>query len=33
MNGVTKPVSLDLEFIGVNPGMGHGQVAGFEAKS
>ena len=29
--GVTKPVSLDLEFFGVNPGMGHGEVAGFEA--
>ena len=28
---VTKPVSLDLEFNGVNPGMGHGEVAGFEA--
>jgi polyisoprenoid-binding protein YceI len=24
-------VSLDLEFGGVNPGMGHGEVAGFEA--
>jgi polyisoprenoid-binding protein YceI len=29
--GVTKPVSLDLEYHGVNPGMGHGEVAGFEA--
>jgi polyisoprenoid-binding protein YceI len=31
LRGVTKPVSLDLEFFGVNPGMGHGEVAGFEA--
>jgi polyisoprenoid-binding protein YceI len=31
LKGVTKPVSLDLEFYGVNPGMGHGEVAGFEA--
>jgi polyisoprenoid-binding protein YceI len=31
LKGVTKPVSLDLEFNGVNPGMGHGEVAGFEA--
>jgi polyisoprenoid-binding protein YceI len=31
LKGVTKPVSLDLEFNGVNPGMGHGAVAGFEA--
>jgi polyisoprenoid-binding protein YceI len=29
--GVTRPVTLDLEFNGVNPGMGHGEVAGFEA--
>jgi hypothetical protein len=29
--GVTKPVRRDLEFNGVNPGMGHGEVAGFEA--
>jgi polyisoprenoid-binding protein YceI len=28
---VTKPVSLDLNFYGVNPGMGQGEVAGFEA--
>jgi polyisoprenoid-binding protein YceI len=28
---VTKPVRLDLEFAGVNPGMGQGEVAGFEA--
>jgi polyisoprenoid-binding protein YceI len=31
LKGVTKPVSIDLEFYGVNPGMGHGEVAGFEA--
>lgn len=31
LHGVTKPVSLQLEFNGVNPGMGHGEVAGFEA--
>jgi polyisoprenoid-binding protein YceI len=31
LKGVTKPVSLDLEFNGVNPGMGQGEVAGFEA--
>ncbi|MGK2902153.1 MAG: YceI family protein [Mycobacterium sp.] len=31
LKGVTKPVSLKLEFNGVNPGMGHGEVAGFEA--
>ena len=29
--GITKPISLQLEFNGVNPGMGHGEVAGFEA--
>ena len=31
LKGVTKPVALNLEFNGVNPGMGHGAVAGFEA--
>jgi polyisoprenoid-binding protein YceI len=31
LKGVTKPISLDLEFTGTNPGMGHGEVAGFEA--
>src|SRR5262245_3947703 len=31
LRGVTKPVSLDLEFNGTNPGMGHGEVAGFTA--
>ena len=31
LKGVTKPIDLKLEFNGVNPGMGHGEVAGFEA--
>ena len=31
LKGVTKPISLTLEFNGTNPGMGHGAVAGFEA--
>ena len=31
LKGVTRPVSLDVESYGVNPGMGHGEVAGFEA--
>ncbi|AEF41538.1 YceI family protein [Hoyosella subflava] len=31
LRGVTKPVTLSLEFNGVNPGMGQGEVAGFEA--
>ncbi|MBO0679577.1 polyisoprenoid-binding protein [Mycolicibacterium sp. S2-37] len=31
LKGVTKAVTLDLEFNGVNPGMGHGEVAGFDA--
>ncbi|OBF29880.1 YceI family protein [Mycobacterium sp. ACS4331] len=31
LHGVTKPISLALEFNGVNPGMGQGEVAGFEA--
>ncbi|MBF6224295.1 YceI family protein [Nocardia abscessus] len=33
IRGVTKPVSLEVEFLGANPGMGHGPVAGFEAKT
>ncbi|MBF6231036.1 YceI family protein [Nocardia farcinica] len=33
VRGNTKPVSLDVEFLGVNPGMGQGEVAGFEAKT
>jgi polyisoprenoid-binding protein YceI len=31
LKGVTRPVSVDLEFNGTNPGMGHGEVAGFTA--
>lgn len=31
LKGVTLPIELALEFNGVNPGMGHGEVAGFEA--
>jgi polyisoprenoid-binding protein YceI len=31
LKGVTKPIELELEFNGVNPGMGHGEVAGFTA--
>lgn len=33
VHGVTRPTSLDVEFLGVNPGMGNGPVAGFEAKT
>ncbi len=33
LHGVTKPVELALEFLGVNPGMGNGPVAGFEAST
>ncbi|WP_227998914.1 YceI family protein [Nocardia australiensis] len=33
IRGTTKPVSLDVEFLGANPGMGQGPVAGFEAKT
>jgi 8-hydroxy-5-deazaflavin:NADPH oxidoreductase len=31
LKGITKPISLALKFNGVNPGMGRGAVAGFEA--
>ncbi|MFI2840621.1 YceI family protein [Mycolicibacterium sp. PDY-3] len=31
LKGATLPVALNLRFNGVNPGMGHGAVAGFEA--
>jgi polyisoprenoid-binding protein YceI len=31
LKGVTKPISLGLEFTGINPGMGRGVVAGFQA--
>ena len=33
IRGVTRTVSLDVEFLGVNAGMGNGPVAGFEAKT
>jgi polyisoprenoid-binding protein YceI/predicted dinucleotide-binding enzyme len=32
LRGVTKPITLTLEFFGVSPGMGKGEVAGFEAR-
>jgi polyisoprenoid-binding protein YceI/predicted dinucleotide-binding enzyme len=32
LRGITKPITLTLEFFGVSPGMGKGEVAGFEAK-
>ncbi len=31
LKGITRPVDLKLDFNGVNPGMGQGPVAGFEA--
>ncbi len=31
LKGVTRRITLPVEFNGVNPGMGHGAVAGFEA--
>ncbi|MGV0835982.1 YceI family protein [Mycolicibacterium thermoresistibile] len=31
IKGITKPVTLSMQFNGVNPGMGQGEVAGFEA--
>lgn len=31
LKGVTKPITLEVEFNGVNPGMGQGEVAGAEA--
>ena len=31
LKGITRPVTLQLTFNGVSPGMGHGEVAGFEA--
>ncbi|MFT4125445.1 MAG: YceI family protein [Gordonia sp. (in: high G+C Gram-positive bacteria)] len=31
LKGITRSVELELEFNGVNPGMGAGPVAGFEA--
>jgi polyisoprenoid-binding protein YceI len=31
LKSVTKPINLGLEFNGINPGMGRGAVAGFQA--
>ncbi|MEN3317209.1 MAG: hypothetical protein V7643_610 [Mycobacterium sp.] len=31
LKGVTKPVTLELEFNGVSPGQGYGEVSGYEA--
>ncbi len=31
LKGLTKPVAMKLTFNGVSPGMGRGEVAGFEA--
>lgn len=31
LKGITKPIGIGLEFNGINPGMGHGAVAGFQA--
>ena len=31
LKGVTKPVTMTLVFNGVNPGMGRGEVGGFDA--
>jgi polyisoprenoid-binding protein YceI/predicted dinucleotide-binding enzyme len=31
LKGITRPISLGLEFNGISPGMGHGAVAGFQA--
>ncbi|EHI11778.1 YceI family protein [Mycolicibacterium thermoresistibile] len=31
IKGITRPVTLEMQFNGVNPGMGQGEVAGFEA--
>ena len=33
IRGVTKPITLEVEFLGSNPGMGAGPVAGFEAET
>ncbi len=33
LRGVTKPVTVDVEFLGVSAGMGNGPTAGFEAKT
>jgi polyisoprenoid-binding protein YceI len=31
LKGVTKPITLDLEFNGVSPGQGYGEISGYEA--
>ena len=31
IKGVTRPVTLNLEFDGVSPGQGYGEVSGYEA--
>jgi polyisoprenoid-binding protein YceI len=31
IKGISRPVSLDLEFNGVSPGQGYGEVSGYEA--
>jgi polyisoprenoid-binding protein YceI len=31
LKGITRPVTLDLEFNGVSPGQGYGEVSGYEA--
>jgi 8-hydroxy-5-deazaflavin:NADPH oxidoreductase len=31
LKGITKPIRLGLEFNGINPGMGRGTIAGFQA--
>ncbi|TSE00266.1 YceI family protein [Skermania sp. ID1734] len=33
IRGVTRPVSLEVEYLGTSAGMGAGEVAGFEAKT
>lgn len=33
LRGITKEIDMKLEFLGVNPGMGQGAVAGFEAST
>jgi polyisoprenoid-binding protein YceI len=32
LRGITKRVPLAFSFLGVSPGMGHGEVAGFEGE-
>ncbi|WP_182346413.1 YceI family protein [Tomitella gaofuii] len=33
LRGVTKPIEMDLELTGINPGTGDGPIAGFEAST